>query len=200
MAEIEGGDEGVRLVVAAPATAERRRDRRLGGDRRRLPHRRGGRRRAHRFPCGPRDAAPLVARAVAGRRRGQRRACAARRRSARRPPRAGPRRRCRPGAVGRSGRRGPAARRRGAGGHPPLLRREGLDRGRGRLAHRRGAPRGRLLGRARAHTRSRRRRSASLVPGREVNLEVDVLAKYVERLLGPGRARSPDTDAATMAR
>ena len=66
-----------------------------------------------------------------------------------------------------------------------LLRREGLDHRRRRVAHRRGAARGRLRRRARpAHPR-RPRRSAALAPERRVNLEVDVLAKYVERLLVP---------------
>ena len=64
-----------------------------------------------------------------------------------------------------------------------LRRREGLDRRRRRLAHRRAR-------------RRRRRSTVSLIPetlerttlgaadpGRRVNLEVDVLAKYVEKLV-----------------
>ena len=67
---------------------------------------------------------------------------------------------------------------------PALRRREGLDRGRRRVADGR-AHRRRGLRRlahprdARAHEPRRARRRAG-----RVNLEVDVLAKYVEKLLG----------------
>ena len=71
----------------------------------------------------------------------------------------------------------------------PLRRREGLDHGRGDEPDRRRARRRRLRGRADpAHAR-RRPRSATLAPGDPVNLEVDVLAKYVERLLGAAAQR-----------
>ena len=76
-----------------------------------------------------------------------------------------------------------------------LRRREGLDR-RGRdLADGR-----RALGRARStwpsfRTRSRRRRSATEEPGDRVNVEVDVLGKYVERLLAARLGEAPDADA-----
>ena len=65
----------------------------------------------------------------------------------------------------------------------PLLRRQGLDHRRRRLSHHRRARAGRVRGRARpAHARGRRR-SARLRPGDPLNLEVDVLAKYVEKLV-----------------
>ena len=93
-------------------------------------------------------------------------------------------------------RKAPGCRSNFAPGAPPLLRREGLDRSGRRLAHdlRRFAKR-RLRGRSRSRTRSPRRHSAALAAGDEVNLKVDVLAKYVEKLIRPdtiSQAHDPD--------
>ena len=135
------------------------------------------------FHAVPETIARTTLGALERRRPRQRRAGAPRRRGARRALRPGPRRRGRPDPVGRGGGRGAARLRRGARRRPALLRREGLDHGRRRLAHRRRARRRRVRGRARpAHARGddALRRSC---PGSEVNLEADVLAKYVERLL-----------------
>ena len=85
---------------------------------------------------------------------------------------------------------------------PPLLRREGLDHGRRRLADDRRARRRRVRGRAGpAHARGDDARRSSR-PGDDVNLEVDVLAKYVERLASTASAdAAPGTHAAvTMSR
>ena len=119
------------------ATARARRGRRLGRGQRRLPDRR--RRstdgRARRSTSSRRRS--RARRSAASRRRGgQPRAGAARRRAARRPLRPGPRRRRRPRRA-RVEPEGDGARvsDRGARRAPPLLRREGLDRGRRRLAH-----------------------------------------------------------------
>ena len=91
---------------------------------------------------------------------------------------------------------GGAARRRSR--RPTTILRYCVEKGsitrRRRLAHGRGA-RTRTPSRSRSsRTRSPRRRSASSHPGGAVNLEVDVLAKYVERLLEPALTRR-----ATMA-
>ena len=91
-------------------------------------------------------------------------------------------------AVGRiqsveAGGRGAPRLRRGARRRPALLRREGLDHGRRRLAHRRRARRGRLRRRARpAHARGDDALRRPAARDSRLNLEADVLAKYVERL------------------
>ena len=114
--------------------------------------------------------------------RGQPRAGPACRRAARRPLRPGPRRRRRPRPVGRGRRRRRAVWLDAASALLRYLRREGLDRSRRRLADGRRARRRRLRSRARpAHARGHDARPPAA--GRRVNLEVDVLAKYVERLL-----------------
>ena len=83
------------------------------------------------------------------RRAGQRRAGASRRRRARRALRPGSRRRGRPHPVGRGGGRGASRLRRGARRRPALLRREGLDHRRRRVADGRRARRRRVRRRAR---------------------------------------------------
>ena len=157
----------------------------LGLRRRRLPDRHRGRRRRRSPSTSSRRRSRRI---EAVRRARQRRAGPARGRSARRPLRPGSRRRRRHGDGRRAGGRGRAPDDRLRRGRLPLLRREGLDRRRRRLADDRGARRRRLRDRARpAHARGDD--AAALRPGDQVNLEVDVLAKYVERLLGDTMGR-----------
>ena len=160
-------------------SADERRARRLGRGRRRLPDRRLPRRRSARVRRRRRDARPHDAR------HSLRRAIAST--SSRRSARAS-----RSAATSSRATSTASASVRGASAEPrldrrpargaPLLRREGLDRGRRRLAHDRRPRRGRLRGRSRAAHARTRRRSGRASPGVAVNLEVDVLAKYVERL------------------
>ena len=82
---------------------------------------------------------------------------------------------------------------RGAGGARALRRAQGLDRGRRRQPHRRArrrarASRSNLIPHTRAVTTL-----GALAPGARVNLEVDLVARYLERLLAtPGDAAMND--------
>ena len=75
-----------------------------------------------------------------------------------------------------------------AGRAGPLRRREGLDRRRRRLAHRQRGQRRRRpepwFEVSLIPTTLRETTLGARAPGEPVNLEVDVIAKYVERLLG----------------
>ena len=148
---VDGDDAGVRLRIAAPRDGRRGGSRRLGRGQRRLPDRRRRERRNDRLRRRPGDAAAHVARAARGRRCDQRGARPAGRRAPRRPHRAGPCRRGRHRSLARARgaaepcRRGgdrvrQAAHDRGAARASPLLRREGVDRRRGRQPHGRCAP------------------------------------------------------------
>ena len=64
----------------------------------------------------------------------------------------------------------------------PLLRREGVDRARRRLAHRRGLDETGIDIALVPHTLEQTT-LGSRAPGDFVNVEVDILAKYVERLI-----------------
>ena len=114
---------------------------------------------------------------------GDRRQCRAgapRGRAARRPHGAGPRRRRRPRPQHR-----PEGRLASGSTRRPRCSATASRRARSRSTasrSRRRARRRRLRGRARCRTRSPRRRSGRWSRGDAVNLEVDVLAKYVERL------------------
>ena len=181
---VEGGGDGMRLVIEAPATAGRRRSAtpsRSTASTSRRPRSSTGAIDVHRRP---RDARAHDARTPRARRRGQPRAGAARGRSARRALRPGPRRRRRR-ASARSSARASALR---------VCVRDAA----------RPAP---LLSSRRARSPCRASRSPSprsttttfgvaLIPhtladttlgsdrrGDELNLEVDVLGKYVERLI-----------------
>ena len=112
-----------------------------------------------------------------GRRRGERRARAPRGRAARRPHRAGPRRRRRP-------LRGEVTARVWFDA-PPACSATASRRARSRsTASRSPSPRSTTTASPSrsSRTRSRRRRSVRSRPATRVNLEVDVIAKYVERL------------------
>ena len=187
---------GIRLVLDAPATAPAVRGRRLGGDQRRLPHGRVGRGTAasafHAVPetlarttlGGPRGRAtevnvepalragePLGGHYVQGHVDGDRRASSRSRRRAR--------------ASASSSRRRPRS--------FATASRRARSRSRASRSRSRSSTTTRSRSRS-SRTRSRRRRWPSSHPGREVNLEADVLAKYVERLLEPraaAGARSP---------
>ena len=165
---------------------------RLGGRQRRVPH--GGRARRRRL-LGRRDggdAAAQLARPARRGRHGQPRAAAARRRPPRRPHRAGPRRRHgRVESLRDEGFARVVADRR-AGRAAALRGGEGLDRRRRRVPYRFGGGRRRPSRCRSSPRRSSARRSAPPQPGRTVNLEVDVLAKYVEKLQGmTGSALQP---------
>ncbi len=117
--------------------------------------------------------------ADSSRRRRQRRARASGRRAARRAHRPGPRRRGRPDPrVSDEGIEVGAP-----AGRPSLLRREGLDCGRRREPDDR-RPRQRAPSPSALipHTRDVTTLGSDAAEGDEVNLEVDVVAKYVERL------------------
>ena len=147
------------------------RDRRLDRDRRCLPD---GRREVGRVARVRRRARDVVARQVVRRPR-QRRAGAPGGRSARRPPGARPCRRHRNGCLGRdgSGRRSRADR--SGARAAPLLRREGIDHRRRRLAHRRRGRRDGLRGgadpaHARGHDARRARRRETRSTSRPTSL------------------------------
>ena len=157
---------------------------RLRRGERRVPHRHRRRGQRLRRRRDGRDPAPHRARRPRPGRHGEPRAAAARGRPPGRPHRAGPRRRHR-----RPSSRSPRRASRGWCGSPPAedLLRYVVEKGsiarRRRVAHRRRGRRRRLLGLAdprdaRAHD-ARRRSSRA----RQVNLEVDVIAKYVEKLV-----------------
>ena len=161
------------------------RGRRLGLGRGRVPHCRGRRRRRDPLPRGSRDARADDARPPRARRPRERRAGATGRRAARRAHRPGPRRRPRRGRVARG--RGDGARLT-IGAAESILRYcvekgsitvdgvsltvAGLDGDTFSIA---------LVPHTLEVTTL-----GGLEPGMPVNLEVDVLAKYVERLLDRG--------------
>ena len=109
---------------------------------------------------------------------------AARRRPARRPHRAGPRRRPRRDrAPSQRGRLRPRRRRSPRRRPAPLRRREGLDRRQRRLAHRRRRSTGDAFSVSLIPETLERTTLGAAAPGAPVNLEVDVVAKYVEKLV-----------------
>ncbi len=168
--------DGGRLVVE---TSIDRRARRLDRGRRRLPDRRGERRRHARVRRRAGDALAHEPRRARARRGRQPRAGAARRRRARRPLRAGPRRRRR-----HLPRRSPTdctgSTRRRRSSATSSRRARSPSRGRAspsRRATTRGFAVALIPHTLEATTLGR------LEPGARVNLEADVLAKYVEKLI-----------------
>ena len=177
-----GGADGIRLTIEAPATAAGAQARRLDRDRRCLPDRRRGRQGRAGVRRRPGDARPHDPRNPRPRVEGQPRARAACRGSTRRALRPGPRRRRRQRALRRVRGRREADLVRRAGRAAPLRRREGVDRGAGdEPDRRRGRPKGFAVALI-PHTLAATTLGA-LEPEDPVNLEGDVLAKYVEKLL-----------------
>ncbi len=113
----------------------------------------------------------------------QPRALAPPRRRAWRPYRHRPCRRRRRGGLGGAERRFRARRHRRARSARPLHCREGLDRHRRRIADRQRGRRTPASESTSSRTQRRRRRSAILRPGVRVNIEIDILARYIGRML-----------------
>ena len=176
---------GARLEIDADDGARRREHRRVDRGQRLLPHGRRARRRVLGRRRGrSRRSARTNLGDLARRRSRQPRAAGAARRPPRRPPRAGPRRRDRRGARPR--RRSPTGPSSSGSTRPPTCCATSCTRARSpSTASASPSPRCTTTGsRSRSsRTRSRSRRSARAPPARRVNLEVDLIAKYVERLL-----------------
>ena len=195
---------GIVTDVGTVRSAEQRGDLRLD-DRHRLRPRHGRPRRLDRLLGRVPDRGRQGRRLVRGRRFGrnrledrrgsvargraaQPRALAAPRRRARRPYRHRP---CRCGRDG--GRRLPEGDSTRIGISVPRAlgaddRRQGLDRARRRVADRQRGPRRRgrhdpFLGQHHPAHRAAHHASAILPPGRQLNVEIDVLARYIDRML-----------------
>ena len=166
-----------------PAAARRDPARRLDRDLGHLLHRgRQGRRLVQRRRLG-RDPRGHHGRPLAGGRHGQPRALAADRRRDGRPHRVRPRRRDRRDHGARAGRRVAPPRGRGAGEPRAADRGQGLDRGRRHLAHRQPGRAARASSATSSRTAGARPTSPERRPGDPVNLEIDMLARYVARQL-----------------